>query len=475
MLSIENEKRIEKWIEDHKQEFIDDLSKIIAVPSVANPGVAEGEYPFGKESANALAVAQKLAESYGFPVKNLDNYCLVANVGKGDEKIGIFGHLDVVPCGNDWKYPPYELTVDGDLLIGRGILDDKGPLWASVYAVRCLKELDLLPNREIEIFMGGQEESGMNDVEHYIEVSEKLPEVSFTPDGNYPICHGEKGGLRFYLAIPCHDEKIVDFNGGTVRNVVADKACATLKNVCAKELSEKLCENKRISVESDGKFVKVTATGASVHASVPANGINAIGVLANALIDADIFEGEALDAMKFIALVNSDYNGKALGVPVEDEPSGKLTHVGGVISMDRGILDLSIDIRYPVTADGEALLEKITETVKPYKVTVHDNVHTKPAYAPADSNLVRTCMSVINSVFHRDNWKPYTMGGGTYAKHLPNACALGPEDPDFESPFGPFRGSIHQSDECTPAKLLFDTMLVYAKLLIELDDINVLE
>ena len=177
--------------------------------------------------------------------------------------------------------------------------------------------------------------------------------------------------------------------------------------------------------------------------------------------------------MEFLKLVNSDYNGAALGVPVEDEPSGKLTHVGGVISLKDGVLDLSIDIRYPVTADGDELLAKIVETVKPFGVSVNDIADTKPAYSPADSDKVRTCMRVINSVFHKDHWKPYTMGGGTYAKHLPNACALGPEDPDYESPFGLFRGSIHQADESTPAKLLFDTMLVYAKLLVELDDIDV--
>ena len=117
-------------------------------------------------------------------------------------------------------------------------------------------------------------------------------------------------------------------------------------------------------------------------------------------------------------------------------------------------------------AVGESadVMYHIIETVEPYKVTVHDVGDSKPTYSPADSDLVRTCMSVIKSVFKRDHWAPYTMGGGTYARHMPNACALGPEDPDYESPFGLFRGSIHQSDESTPAQLLFDTMKVYANL-----------
>lgn len=473
MLTPENEKRIDLWIENHRDEFLNDLAKLIEIPSVATFDVQKGEYPFGEESAAVLAKAKELSEDYGFKVKNLDNYCLVANIGDEDEKIGILGHLDVVPCGNDWNYPPYKLTVEGDLLLGRGVLDDKGPLWASVFAVRCLKDLELLPRRGIEIFMGGQEECGMNDIVHYRSVSKKLPVASFTPDGNYPICHGEKGGLRFYLAIPCHSDKILDFNGGTVRNVVADKAEITLKGVNAGEIAEKLKNNERIVVTAEGENVKITANGASVHASIPENGINAIGILANALLNTEVLTGEGKEAMEFLSLVNSDYNGKALGVDVEDEPSGKLTHVGGVINMDRGILNLSIDIRYPVTFDGDELLKKIEKTVEPYKVTVHDIADSKPTYAPAKSDLVKICMDVIQGVFHRENWKPYTMGGGTYARKMPNACALGPEDPDYESPFGIFRGSIHQADESTTAKLLFDTMRVYARLLIELDGIDV--
>ena len=96
----------------------------------------------------------------------------------------------------------------------------------------------------------------------------------------------------------------------------------------------------------------------------------------------------------------------------------------------------------------------------------------EPFYIEPDSAEIKTCINTYNEITG-EKAELYTMGGGTYAKHLPNACALGPEDPDYESPFGLFRGSIHQADESTPAKLLFDTMLVYAKLLVELDDIDI--
>ncbi len=57
---------------------------------------------------------------------NLDNYCGYAEMGEGDEIVGIAGHLDIVPVGGDWSYNPFELTRKGDYVYGRGTTDDKG-------------------------------------------------------------------------------------------------------------------------------------------------------------------------------------------------------------------------------------------------------------------------------------------------------------------------------------------------------------
>lgn len=473
MVSKENEKRIDEWIDAHKDEFINDLAKLIEIPSVASSGVTPGEFPFGKESANVLKAGKALVESYGFKAENRDNFCVVANVGSGEEKIGLFGHLDVVPCGDDWSFPSYKLTIDGDRLTGRGVLDDKGPLLSSVYSVRCLKELGILPKREIEIFMGGDEECGMEDIEHYKATSEKLPIVSLSPDADYPICHGEKGIMRFYLNIPNENSNLLELTGGTVKNVVAGHAEAIfeVEDISA---AEKAFEGmERIEVKEENGKLKVIATGASVHASTPDNGINAIGVLANAVLKSGIANCGAQKALEFIAMVNKDCHGAALGVALEDEPSGKLTHVGGVIkTLENGTLYMSIDIRYPVTCDGDAIIEKITEVMNGYGVEITDFNDSKPTYVPADSDFVKMCMTTIDGVFHRSEWKPYTMGGGTYARRLNNAYAVGPEDPQNKSPFGIYRGSIHQPDESTSLKLLMDSAKMYARLLINLDDIK---
>ena len=52
-------KRIDEWIDSHKEEYVDDLARLVAVPSAANTGIAPGEFPFGEGSAAALKTAKE--------------------------------------------------------------------------------------------------------------------------------------------------------------------------------------------------------------------------------------------------------------------------------------------------------------------------------------------------------------------------------------------------------------------------------
>ena len=47
----------------------------------------------------------------------------------------IASHADVVPADKDNLYPPFGGTVQGDYIVGRGVVDDKGPLMATLYAL----------------------------------------------------------------------------------------------------------------------------------------------------------------------------------------------------------------------------------------------------------------------------------------------------------------------------------------------------
>ncbi|MBO4251153.1 MAG: dipeptidase PepV, partial [Clostridia bacterium] len=87
----------------NSEEFIKNLGELIAIESVE--GKAEKDAPFGAEVKHALTWFLNLAERFGFKTVNYDNYAGEIIYGNGQE-IGIIGHLDVVPVGTGWNFPP---------------------------------------------------------------------------------------------------------------------------------------------------------------------------------------------------------------------------------------------------------------------------------------------------------------------------------------------------------------------------------
>ena len=86
---------IKEQIHDLSDEMITNIGRLVAIDSqLGMPG--EGK-PFGEGPAEALKEGLKIAEELGFKTVNLDNYCGYAEMGEGEEIVGIAGHLDIVP------------------------------------------------------------------------------------------------------------------------------------------------------------------------------------------------------------------------------------------------------------------------------------------------------------------------------------------------------------------------------------------
>ena len=141
-------------------ELVASTAEIIKFDSSLKP--AEGEYPFGKETADCLAYFLSLAENMGFEVHNYDNYAGEVVFGKGEE-FAILAHLDVVPAGSGWTYPPFGGIINDDIsaggvagkkLWGRGAMDDKGPAMTCLYALKALKDEGFRPRRKIKLIVG---------------------------------------------------------------------------------------------------------------------------------------------------------------------------------------------------------------------------------------------------------------------------------------------------------------------------------
>ena len=187
---------IEKYIENLKKDIITETCNLIKFPSISeetgNPNI-----PFGKSANDALEYILRLGQKLGFRTKNVDGYCGYIEFGDGDKLIGIIGHLDVVPAGDGWSTNPFEPIVKDGKIYGRGAIDDKGPVIASLYAMKAIKD-NLEINCRVRLIVGINEEKAWKCIKHYKEV-EEIPDIGFSPDADFPCIYAEKGICTIYM------------------------------------------------------------------------------------------------------------------------------------------------------------------------------------------------------------------------------------------------------------------------------------
>lgn len=453
--------QIEKFFADEKirREAINDLAEIIKIPSVA--GEREGIFPYGKACADALDKAAALAEKYGFRVENHDYHCMSVLYGEAEAEIGIVCHLDIVPAGDGWSVPPYELTVKDGLLLGRGTHDDKGPFIQSLYTLRYFKENNIKLPFTIRLILGSDEEVGSTDLEHFVTVR-KPPMFSFTPDSEFPVCIGEKGILSVGIDFGKLPDNIIELCGGTVPNAVPGNAYAIVK------AQKALPESEGISVSSCDKGLKIEAVGKSAHAAMPESGVNAISLLIKYLVENGIVEENS--GIGFIGNATGEYLGKCLGIAASNDDFGYLTCVGGVISVNRGNIIQSFNIRYLPETGWKANLDAIEKSVAPFGGKIAWSSNSDGYFVSAEDERIKALTNACEAVLGIEA-KPYTMGGGTYARWLPNTVAFGSGIESERNFLGDERGNAHQRDEYISEYEFFKGMEVYSLSISNLSDI----
>lgn len=467
------ERDFDNWIVKHQDEFEQDLRDLVAIPSVSEN--TQGEYPFGRECAKVLEAALEKTKRYGFIPENYENFCGGCRLkGTGGGELGIFAHLDVVPLGEGWEYPPLDCTKKNGFFIGRGVGDNKGPAVAALYAMRFLKERGIALKHDVLLYFGCSEETGMEDIEHFIS-TRKAPDFSLVPDTNFPVCYAEKGIFRAKAARRVQGN-LVSFQAGSVVNVIPASAEAVVRAETYLEAEELRCwfaEQPGIQASvlgENGTEVSVKAQGISRHAAFPDGALNAVHVLAAALADSGVLKGDVAEAVRGAAVLTGSSHGETAGIPFEDDETGKLTCCGTVARYEKGEFSLSFDIRYPSSFAGSQVKRGLEKAAGEFGFELCDVNDSAPFFISPDRREIRTLCQIANHVLGHA-YKPYTMGGGTYARHLPNAVGFGPGLPDQENPFPAGRGQGHQPDECIPVKQLMDGCKAYVLALKALDEL----
>lgn len=152
---------MKEFIHATMEQQIRDLQMLVRIPSVSRGEPPEEGKPFGKTVYAALEAALDIARGLGFTkVWHTDGYAGVVEYGEGDETLGILAHLDVVPEGQGWTYPPYGGEIHNGRIYGRGTLDDKGAAVSALYALAAVKASGLPMKRKVRIILGTDEEIG---------------------------------------------------------------------------------------------------------------------------------------------------------------------------------------------------------------------------------------------------------------------------------------------------------------------------
>ncbi len=455
-MDVQLRQDIDRFVAENETRIFEDIARLVAINSVE--GEAKPGMPFGEGPARVLAEGLKLAEELGLEAVNCENYIGYAQIGEGEDYLATITHLDVVPVGEGWKEDPFTMREREGWIIGRGVMDDKGPSVLCLYALKYLKERNIPLRYPVRALLGANEETGMGDVEYYL-AHNKAPLFCFSPDANFPLCNGEKGITRGRLIAKVPMENIVDIRGGFVSNAIPDKAEARIR-------ADKVEPAPGLTVEreEDGLW-HLTAAGIGGHASLPEGTVNAIGVLVNAILDQNLAGGEEAKYLRAVADLCGHPDGSGVGVQADDGLFQPLTIVGSMIGVAEGRMVQTYDSRFPTNTSGAQIAAIIGERYAGV-LEVEADRDAPPFYMSLDKPEVQVCIRAYNDITG-ENAEPYTIGGGTYARDFPNAVSFGPEHPERPAP--DFAGPIHGVDEAASKDWLLEALKVYILALIELE------
>ncbi|CBJ38552.1 aminoacyl-histidine dipeptidase (Carnosinase) (Xaa-his dipeptidase) protein [Ralstonia solanacearum CMR15] len=442
----------------NQQAAIASIEKMVALPTVRDDRIPQHESPaivaFGK-------LVEGMARDFGLRYRDVDHRVFEITLpGTGQDEFGILTHADVVPArAEEWvlddgtRLDPFKVTRVGNLLYGRGTIDDKGSVAAALYAMKTVKDSGVPLARTIRLMIETTEETGGDGMKYYRERT-RLPAYNIVLDSKYPAVVAEKGSGALKVAFPALPVDtsrlaIVAMTGAASANAVPQTATATLKggdlDAAAAALEAKrdafvrgLAAQGAFSIDvtrsADSVIVKVT--GASAHGSRPEEGVNPLPRLALFLRAAglDLADNAYAHAVRYLTdLYGTDYLGNPMGVAYKDDFMGPLTMSPNAIGDRNGRVEVVVNVRMPRGKTPDALRGEIADRINAWAgasriaVEIRHEQGNWMARDPKGAWLA-TLLNIYGETTGLDA-RPVPTAGSTTAKLMPNAINFGPAMP----------------------------------------------
>lgn len=225
------------YAQTHQADFLADLQTLLRIPSIStsaeNAADIQRAAQWLADKLTALGLRHvSLMPTAGYPVVYGD--WLAA--GPNAPTVLIYGHYDVQPVDplDEWQTPPFEPTVKGDDLLGRGTTDDKGQLYVHVAAVEAyLKTAGRLPVN-VKFMLEGEEEIGSTNLENFMRQHRELlqADAAIISDMHIigPDTPAVSVGVRgmAYMEVTLRGSRL-DLHSGTYGGVVENPLNALVK------------------------------------------------------------------------------------------------------------------------------------------------------------------------------------------------------------------------------------------------------
>ena len=443
----------------YHEEFLKSLYDFVAINSVDDsPRMRTEENPFGPTVTQALNFIKDLAIKDGFKATNYANKVVEILIGEGEKNLTVLAHADVVPEGKGWPHHPFEVREIDGVLTGRGVADDKGPLLETYYAIKALRDNNLLGNYQIKFIVGGNEESGSLGVEYYYHtLNKKQPDLGFSPDSDWPLIYAEKGIRNFKVKGHFVLDNVCSIDGGLASNSVIEECVVRLykKDLTLLELFEKRLGKENISVlpNHDGTF-SIIVRGKSAHGSMPELGKNA------AMLSLEVLNEYHQDEnLEHILKCYKDVYARGINAYYESEKmDGQKTSMNiGIFHYEREKMEFVVNYRYVDTCDINEAFENIKKASAPFEIEVLAD--SPLLYYDKNSTLISTLLKAYQEETGDLVSKPLAIGGGTYAKEASNVVAFGAQFPDWDS-------HMHGVLEGCRKEDMFKSMSIYARAIV---------
>ena len=417
--------QIERYLEQYRDEIVENVCKLVQIPSLACQD--DSGKPYGEACAKALDFCSELAQSKNLHTRNYDYRCIEATLNQEPKgkRLVLASHADIVPVDeDDMIYPPFGGQIVGDYIVGRGVVDDKGPLIATLYALAFFAENKIPLKNDIRLVFGSNEEMGMDDISYYLEQAGQ-PDLGLSVDDDFPTVNGEKGLLRFTLSAP---------------------KAEILDEVQTWGPKQRLIHNHaKLSVSGREEELLCAPTELLEHSLLACS-----------------------KAQELVCELAQDSKGDKMNIHYQDEQSGEtLVRLYGIDTVGEQVR-FYFDVRLPVSICCDTVAEQLKGFFAETEFAFEVIKNSAGYYVPEDDPELKMLTDLYNRVTDAQD-RPYVMGACTYARAFARGFGFGAGNPHEKKPFPQGHGAAHGADEAHNIPVLLHAIRMYILGIYELD------